>query len=202
MPLAVSRSLLRDSLVLGPLLATAIDLTGRSRMLDVGGGTGGYTAAFCEAYPGLRSTLLDLPGVIRSARRWLARSAVAERVEVVAGDFTRDHLPGGHDVVLASDVLHGQEAAEAERLVGACFDALEPGGLLVLRDVLMEPDGTAPAWAALFSLTLLTRSSSRCYREDEVHGWLAHAGFADVREVHVQSPAWDPNRVLLATRPG
>ena len=61
-------------------------------------------------------------------------------------------------------------------------------------------DPLAPRWAALFSLTLLATSGSRCYAEDEVRGWLAEARFVDVREAVVDTEPWDPNRVLLATR--
>ena len=196
----LSRSLYRDALVCGPRLARAVDLSGRARLLDVGGGLGGYAAAFCDAYPALHATVFDLPRVAAEGRRLTAKTAIADRLGFVEGDFLRDPLPGGSDVVLASDVLHGQQPQDARRLVRALFDALAPGGLLVLRDVLMNGERTAPRWAALFSLTLLMASSSRCYAEDEVRGWLADAGFRDVREVVVETEGWDPNRVLLATR--
>ncbi len=195
LPRALSRALYRDAQVLGPRLAQSLDLTRSRHLLDVGGGLGGYAAAFCDACPDLRATVLDLPGVVREGRR-----LAGPRLEFVDGDFLRDPLPRGSDVVLASDILHGQRPSDAARLVRALHDALEPGGLLVLRDVLMEPERTAPRWAALFSLTLLATSGSRCYAEDEVRGWLTEAGFVDVREAVVDSEPWDPNRVLLATK--
>ena len=200
LPRALSRALYRDALVCGPRLARAVDLSGRRRLLDVGGGLGGYAAAFCEAYPALRATVFDLPRVAAEGRRLAATTPIADRLGFVEGDFLRDRLPGGSDVVLASDILHGQRPDDARRLVRALYDALAPGGLLVLRDVLMDAKRTAPRWAALFSLTLLTASSSRCYAEDEVREWLADAGFRDVRGVVVETEPWDPNRVLLASR--
>ena len=199
LPRALSRALYRDAQVLGPRLAQSLaqslDLARSRHLLDVGGGIGGYAAAFCEAYPELHATVLDLPGVVREGRR-----LAGPRLEFVEGDFLRDPLPRGCDVVLASDILHGQRPSDAARLVCALHDALEPGGLLVLRDVLMDGDRTGPRWGALFSLTLLVGSGSRCYTEDEVRGWLAEAGFVDVREAAVDTEAWDPNRVLLATK--
>ena len=195
LPLALSRHLYRDAQVLGPRLAESLDLARSRHLLDVGGGLGGYAAALCDAYPQLHATVFDLPGVVREGRR-----LAGPRLEFVDGDFLRDPLPGGCDVVLASDILHGQRPSDAARLVRVLPDALEPGGLLVLRDVLMQPGRTGPRWAALFSLTLLATSGSRCYTEDEVRGWLAEAGFVDVREAAVDSEPWDPNRVLLATK--
>ncbi len=200
LPRALSRALYHDAQVLGPGLARAVDLSGCRRLLDVGGGLGGYAAAFCDAYPGLHSTVLDLPSVVQEGRRLAAKGGAASRLGFVDGDFLRDPLPRGHDVVLASDILHGQRPSDAARLVRALHGALEPGGVLVLRDVLMERERTAPRWGALFSLTLLAGSGSRCYTEDEVRGWLVEAGFVDVREAAVDTEPWDPNRVLLATR--
>ena len=200
LPSALGRALYRDAQVLGPRLADAVDVSGRRLLLDVGGGFGGYAAAFCDACPELHATVLDLPGVVREGRRLAASTGAAPRVRFVEGDFLRDPLPRGSDVVLASDILHGQRPSDAARLVRRLGDALEPGGLLVLRDVLMDTERTGPRWAALFSLTLLASSASRCYAEDEVRGWLAEAGFVDVREAAVDSEPWDPNRVLLATR--
>ena len=195
LPRALSRALYRDAQVLGQRLAQSLDLTRSRHLLDVGGGLGGYAAAFCDAWPELSVTVFDLPGVVREGRR-----LAGPRLEFVSGDFLRDPLPRGCDVVLASDILHGQRASDAARLVRALHDTLEPGGLLVLRDVLMDGDRTGPRWAALFSLTLLAASGSRCYAEDEVRGWLAEAGFVDVREAAVETEPWDPNRVLLATK--
>ena len=216
MPRTLSQELYRDAQVLGPRLAQAVDLSGRRRLLDVGGGLGGYAAAFCDAYPQLHATVLDLPGTVREGRRLAAQrppaqqtasdreteegTGAASRLAFVAGDFLQDPLPRGFDVVLASDILHGQRAPDAARLVGALHDALDPGGLLVVREVLMDPERTGPPWAALFSLTLLAASASRCYAEDEVRAWLAEAGFVDVREAVVDSEPWDPNRVLLAAK--
>ena len=219
LPRSLIRALDRDAHVLGPHLARAVDLSGSHRLLDVGGGLGGYAAAFCDAYPGLRATVFDLPDVARAGMRLDAkirrgsgghvRSADPQesdqgadsRVDFIEGDFRRDRLPSGCDAVLASDVLHGRRAPDAARLVRSLFDALEPGGTLVLRDVLMDADRTSPRWGALFSLTLLVASASRCHTEDEVRAWLADAGFVHVREVEVETESWDPNRVLLATRP-
>ncbi len=200
LPRALSRALYRDSLVLGPPLARAVDLRGARRLLDVGGGLGGYAAAFCTANPGLHATVLDLPAVAKQGRALLAAGGGPARLDFVEGDFLRDPLPGGYDAVLASDILHAQRPADAERVVHRLHDALAPGGLLVLRDVLMDAERTSPRRAALFSLTLLAMSSGRCYAENEVRGWLGDAGFVDVREVVVETEPWDPNRVLLSTR--
>ena len=200
LPRALSLALYRDSKLLGPPLARAVDLSGMRRLLDVGGGLGGYAAAFCTANPGLQATVFELPAVVKQGRALLAASGGPARLDFVEGDFLRDPLPSGYDAVLASDILHAQRPADAERIVHRLHDALAPGGLLVLRDVLMDAERTSPRWAALFSLTLLAMSSGRCYAEEEVRGWLVDAGFVDVREVVVETEPWDPNCVLLATR--
>ena len=59
---------------LGParLMAERMSLAGRNRLLDVGGGSGAYTLAFCAANPQLKATILDFPQLWRRPRnmRW------------------------------------------------------------------------------------------------------------------------------------
>ena len=62
---------------LGParLMAKRVPLDGRRRLLDVGGGSGAYTLAFCAANPRLSATILDFPQTIDTARRYVRRLA-------------------------------------------------------------------------------------------------------------------------------
>ncbi|HSK00076.1 MAG TPA: methyltransferase, partial [Kofleriaceae bacterium] len=63
--------------------ASLLDLGGAS-LLDLGGGAGAYTAAFLEAHPGSRATLVDAPATVALAADHLARFGA--RVRLVAGD--------------------------------------------------------------------------------------------------------------------
>jgi hypothetical protein len=47
-----------------PLVMKAVHTSGVRRMLDVGGGSGGYSIAFAKASPQLHAEVLDLPAVL------------------------------------------------------------------------------------------------------------------------------------------
>ena len=66
-------------------LVELVDLSGRRRMIDVGGGPGTYSALLAGRYPDLHSRVLDLPGVLEIAREIIASMGVADRNRVGIG---------------------------------------------------------------------------------------------------------------------
>lgn len=85
---------------LAPQIVAAINPGPARALLDVGGGSGTYTQAFLEAEPQMRATLFDRPEVIALAREQLGQAGLLDRVTLVGGDFYREELPSGHDLVL------------------------------------------------------------------------------------------------------
>ena len=163
-------------------LVAAAGISAARRLLDVGGGPATYTMAFLEAEPALTATLFDLPPVIEIARERLAGAGLAGRVTLVSGDFDRDELPPGHDLAWLSAIIHQNSPAQNEALFGRVFRALVPGGRIVLRDHVMEPDRTRPRAGALFAVNMLVGTSGGgTYTLDEIAAGLARAGFERIR---------------------
>jgi O-methyltransferase domain len=75
-------------------VVAAYDFGGLGRLVDVGGGHGILLGAILRSAPDLRAVLVDQPAVVEQARRRLAADGVADRCELVAGDFFGD-LPAG-----------------------------------------------------------------------------------------------------------
>src|SRR5262245_9417824 len=172
------RGLHADALRLAPALAARLDLGRRRHLLDLGGGAGTYAIAFCQASPGLTAVLFDLPGPLAFAQSVVSIAGLTDRITLLAGDFRTDTLPRGFDLVLLSNVLHSQSVKTNQRILSEAYRVLEPGGELIIRDVLMNEDRTSPTFGALFAVNLLLYSASgRCYTFSEVSGWLAKAGF-------------------------
>jgi hypothetical protein len=75
------------------------------------------------------------------------------------------------------------------RLLRKVFDALAPGGRVVVQDFILDADKTAPRTGALFALNMLvgTRAGS-AYSEQEYAGWLDDAGFDTIRRVPLPGP--------------
>lgn len=165
-------------------LAEAVGIGGARRLLDVGGGPGTYAAAFLRAAPGLTATLFDLPPVVEIAREKLGEAGLLGRVALVAGDFGTDELPGGHDLAWLSAIIHQNGPAQNDALYGRIFRALSPGGRLVVRDHVMEPDRTRPRAGALFAINMLVGTENGgTYTFEEIREGLEKAGFVRVREL-------------------
>jgi predicted O-methyltransferase YrrM len=167
-------------------------------MLDLGGGSGAYSIAFANANPELRAEILDLATVVPIARGHIERAGLAERIAVRAGNLGDPSYGQGFDLVFVSAICHMLGPDENCALLRKSFQALAPGGRIVIQDFILEPDKTAPLHAALFALNMLVgteRGSS--YSQDEYAEWLRATGFHDIR--HVRLPG--PTGLMIASRP-
>lgn len=180
-------------------IAADLPLTGRHCLLDVGGGCGTYTVAFLRRNQGLRAVLFDLPKVMPMAEDKLAAEGLRDRVELRAGDFYRDELPAGCDAVLLSAIIHQNSPEENLELFSKIHRALEPGGLLIIRDHIMDETRTDPPAGATFAINMLVNTSGGdTYTRHELEIGLKRAGFDDIRLVR-SGPRMDC--LLTAHRP-
>lgn len=170
--------------VADPLVARLAPLSCK-HILDVGGASGTWTMALLRLVPGARATIFDLADVIPMARQRLDRAGFGDRVDLVGGDFYTDPLPGGADFVWLSAIIHQNSREQNRALFGKIHDALAPGGVLAIRDIVMDDDHVNPPGGALFAINMLTATeqggtySLAEYRED-----LEATGFVRVELVH------------------
>ncbi|HTU00659.1 MAG TPA: methyltransferase [Candidatus Sulfotelmatobacter sp.] len=155
-----------------------------THILDVGGGSGTWTIAFLAANPVAKATIFDLPHVIPMARRRLRMRRLDGRVRFVAGDFYRDALPKGADLAWVSAIVHQNSREQNRELFRKVFLALEPGGRIAIRDVVMEESRTAPVAGALFAVNMLVGTpKGATYTLRELREDLRLAGFVGERLV-------------------
>ncbi len=171
--------------VVGRHAADAIAVCARAdaskALLDVGGATGTYAEAFLRRYPEMRATVFDRAPVIGMAEERLAGSDVRDRISLAAGDFYSDPLPGGHDLVLLSAIIHQNSPEQNIALYKKCHDALAPGGRILIRDHVMSPDRLRPAGGAIFAVNMLVATEGgNCYTLEEMRETLEAAGFRRV----------------------
>ncbi len=101
---------------IAPRLALQFPLSGRKRLLDLGGGPGTYAIHFCIANPGLAAVILDRSTTEPVARETVARFGLTDRIAFFGGDFNVDPIAGGpYDVAWLSHVLHSNSP---ERFIG------------------------------------------------------------------------------------
>ncbi|MDA3646575.1 methyltransferase [Saccharopolyspora indica] len=127
---------------IAPLVTTAHDWTRYARIADVGGGKGVLLAEILRRHPQLRGVLVDLPGPAHHATTYLREQEVLDRAEVVAASFF-EPLPARADAVIICDVLGDWDDADAAQILRHCGQALEPGGRVLIVELLPDSDRMA-----------------------------------------------------------
>lgn len=196
-PEAARRLLLglhRDAMLIAPALARRLPLRACATLLDVGGGAGSYAIAFCQRYPRLRATVLDLPTVTPITRSTVGSYGLSDRITVADGDFTAGPPPQRFDAVFISNILHSHSPEENQRIVANAWACLAPGGCIIVRDLLMGRAVTSPEFGAVFAVNMLLHTrGGRCYSLQEIAAWLAAAGFTGLRHI-------EPHAVVVARK--
>ncbi|GGS89670.1 SAM-dependent methyltransferase [Planobispora rosea] len=149
-----------------------------ARLLDLGGGHARYSLAYCRSHPGLSATVLDLPEALEPGRAAVEAEGLTGRFAFVPGDLRTAELPGGQDVVLLFNVLHGFPALTARTLVGRAVGALRPGGRLILMETLTDPVGSVleEGFTRGFDLNLIHTQGGRLHPVETIAGWMVEAG--------------------------
>jgi hypothetical protein len=156
-----------------------------SHLLDVGGASGTWTIAFLNAVPKAKATLFDLPPVISIAERRIAEAGLSDRVSLVPGDFYADDLPDGADLAWLGAICHQNSREQNRTLFTKIYKTLNDEGVVVIRDVVMDPSHTRPKGGALFAVNMLVSTEGGgTYTFDEYSHDLGEAGFGRIRLVH------------------
>jgi predicted O-methyltransferase YrrM len=186
---------------IGAVLPHGADLTGRKHLLDIGGGPGTYSVGLVRQTPGLRSTVLDRPGVLAVTKELVAEQGFSDRVSLRPADYLTDDFGTGYDVALLSGMMHRETPASCQLLLRKAFAALDPGGLVIVSDVFFDDDAkTSPPFATFFALNMmLTAEHGTCHARTEMARWMAAEGFVDVDIKPLPPP--NPHTLLFATKP-
>ncbi|GAA3135494.1 hypothetical protein GCM10020001_067700 [Nonomuraea salmonea] len=146
-------------------------------MVDVAGGKGHILATVLRANPGLRGVLMDLEHVVDHARQALAEEGLAERTEVVAGDFFAA-VPSGGDVYLLASILHNWDDEDCVKILTNVRTAMNPGGRVLILEVVL-PDDERPHLGKDIDLRMLAIFNGGAERSrDEYAALLGRAGLA------------------------
>ena len=163
-------------------IADSIDLTPFRKLLDVGGASGTYTIAFLRRNPEMKAIIFDMKEVIPLARERLQEEGLLDRVELVDGDFYQDELPKGCDLALLSAIIHQNSLNENFNLFQKVHRALNPGGVILIRDHIMEESRTKPPSGVIFALNMLVNTrGGDTYTFIEVKNTLEKAGFKEIK---------------------
>ena len=177
----------------------AVSLKGVSHLMDVGGGTGAFLEAAGRAAPGARLTLFDLPQVVPDAQARFDAAGMADRVEIVPGSFRDAPLPRGADTISLVRVLYDHAEHTVRSLLASAFEALPPGGRLIISEPMgggARPERAGDVYFAFYTMAMQT---GRTRSAAEIIALLEDAGFVQIKS---PTPARAyVTRVITAVRP-
>jgi hypothetical protein len=151
---------------------------------DLGTAEGGLPVQVALAHPHLTGIGFDLPAVGPIFDEYVRGFGLADRLEFHGGDFFNDPLPRV-DVLIMGHVLHDWSPVEKRQLIARAFEALPPGGALIVYEAIIDDDRRSNVFGLLMSLNMLIESPEGAdYTGAECREWLLEAGF---RHAHVEA---------------
>lgn len=177
----------------------ALAQAGAITWLDVGGGSGVWSAAWLQANPRAIATQLDWPIVNNIAKGFVGRFGVGDRFRTIDGDFHAvDFGDNLYDYAIFGHIAHQESPEDNVALFRRLHRALKPGGTLVVNDFVLDDQRMGQPFAMMFaSQMVLVTKAGFTWRESDYRTWLREAGFASVDIVQTPTPA----TVVLAKRP-
>jgi 2-polyprenyl-3-methyl-5-hydroxy-6-metoxy-1,4-benzoquinol methylase len=158
-------------------------------MMDVGGGHGAYSAAFCRRYPQLSATILDLPQAINVAGPLVAEENLEGRIFHKPGNAKTENFGQAvWDIILVSHLLHHFNEAENRSLLERCANALRPNGIVIILDVLRSSSReSGNQTGALLDLYFAVTSLSGTFPSEQIACWLAQSKLGIERIIPLRS---------------
>jgi len=168
-------------------------------VMDVGGGEGTFLRAVGARIPSVRLMLFDLPAVATRARGFFEQDGLSDRATASGGDFFKDPLPSGADLVTLLRVVHDHDDARVLTLLRAVRQILPPDGALLLAEPMAGTPGAEPMADAYFGFYLLAMGRGRARTAEELTALLRQAGFDRIGLLPARRPLL--TRLIIA-RPG
>lgn len=165
----------------------AYDFSPIRTLVDVGGGHGLMLATVLKANPHMRGILFELPHAIEGASALLKHEGVAQRCDVVAGDFFQS-VPEGGDAYILKLVIHDWDDERALQILRNCHRVMRPKTRLLLVDYVLR-SGDDRDFGKFVDLEMLVlNAGGRERTEPEFRDLLANGGFELTRIVSTATP--------------
>lgn len=163
-------------------MARFIDLSGVKHLVDVGGGDGTNIIAMARRWPHLRATVFDSPTVCEIARKNIAASGLADRLNAVPGECFSDPFPKDADCLLFAHFFTIWGEKKDRELLKKCYDSLPRGGKAIIFNMMQHDDETGPLSAAVGSPYFLAIATGlgMLHTWGEYESWMKDAGFGPV----------------------
>jgi SAM-dependent methyltransferase len=171
---------------------------GARQMLDIGGGHGLYSEAFCSAVPSLSATILDLPGAIDFRSNTSHFKIEKDRLTFISGDaLSADLQHTRYDVALIANLVHHLDEQSNRKLMLRVAEVLRVDGIAVVLDLVRPRTGRRDQISSLFDLYFAATSNGGLYTVDDIADWQRVAGLEPLPARHLRTM---PNCALQIAR--
>lgn len=155
------------------------------RHVDLGASTGLLSKLAVSKYPNLKSIAFDLPQVTRVTRECVENWGLSHRIDVVSGSFFTDTIPSG-DLMTLGLILHDWNLEKKLEILKRAYEALEPGGALVVIENLIDDERRQNAFGLLMSLNMLIEFGDGFdFTFKDFETWCKKIGFKKCEKMHV-----------------
>jgi SAM-dependent methyltransferase len=158
-----------------PSVAGAYDFSDIRTVVDVGGGQGTLLAEILRKHGHLHGVLLETPTVAARAEALLDATDIADRSEVLAGNFF-EQVPERADCYLLANVLHDWDDARATEILRNCRRSMARAGKVLIIERLIPEDGSDAVPALLSDINMLVITGGQERTNDEYSQLLSASG--------------------------
>ena len=159
---------------IGPVLAS-YDFSGAKTIADIAGGYGHLLSAVLAANPEANGVLFDLPAVLTGAPQMLDSYGVADRVQLVEGDFFSE-IPVVADIYMLKHIIHDWYDDKNQKILGN-IRANMPEDAKVLIIEAVVPEGNEPHFSKIIDLEMLIAPGGVERTPSEFEELLRNSGF-------------------------
>ena len=168
------------------------------KMLDLGGGPGLIGMAIVDAHPTMNGVIFDLPPVVQVAEAFIKEYAMEQRVHVLGGDFNRDPIGDGYDLVVTCNALQFAQAIDS--VMRRIYDALNPNGVCVsLFSFGQTHERTKPESLVLGVLSMALLGHETGVDQGYIADAMLRVGFTSVHSSIVNT-GWGPMELDIARK--
>jgi 2-polyprenyl-3-methyl-5-hydroxy-6-metoxy-1,4-benzoquinol methylase len=163
------------------IIAMMINLNGVNKILDVGGGSAAFSMELVRKNPSMHAVVLDLPHVIPLTKNYVTQAGLNDKFDFIEGNYLTSDFKGSYDLILLSAIVHINSYEQNKMLISKCAGCLNPNGMIIINDFIMNEDRTRPSYGAVFSLNMLVGTAAGdTYTEAEMRDWYTAAGISRI----------------------
>jgi ubiquinone/menaquinone biosynthesis C-methylase UbiE len=161
-----NKAMTNSALLVGAAMLSEYNFSRANCIVDVGGGEGILLAMILKKYKTLKGINFDLPHVVSESKKIFEKFNVADRVELISGDFF-ETIPQYGDVYILKSIVHNLSDLQCVELLKKIKSVLPKNGKIVIFEPIIEPNNGKYSFAKLYDTQMLVSSVNARERTKE-----------------------------------